>query len=79
MKSKLYIIGLISISLLTYSCSNDDSFPIPEVENNNFKLRPQSNLKNDLKEQTIDSTAIILNIEINTDEGDPSNPKPPKN
>ncbi|WP_426094733.1 hypothetical protein [Flavobacterium sp. DSR2-3-3] len=78
MKSKLYIAGLVSISLLTYSCSNDNDFEMPEVKNNNFKITPQAGLKNELKEKTIDSTKVIFSIEVNTIEGDPSIPKPPK-
>jgi hypothetical protein len=78
MNSKLYIAGLVSISLLTYSCSNDDGYEMPEIKNNNFKITPQSSLKNELKEKTIDSTAIIFNIEVNAIEGDPNIPKPPK-
>ena len=78
MKSKLYIAGLVSISLLTYSCSNDDGYEMPEVKNNNFKITPQAGLKNELKEKTIDSTTVIFNIEANAIEGDPSNPKPPR-
>lgn len=78
MKSKLYIAGLVSISLLTYSCSNDDGYEIPEVKNNNFKITPQSGLKNEFKKTTIDSTTVIFSIEENAIEGDPSIPKPPK-
>lgn len=78
MKSKLYIAGLVSISFLTYSCSND-SYDVPKVKSNNFKITPQANLKNELNEKTIDSTTLIFNIETSAVEGDPSNPKPPKN
>ncbi|TRX33007.1 hypothetical protein FNW52_16265 [Flavobacterium sp. ZT3R18] len=78
MKSKLYITGLVSISLLTYSCSNDDGYEIPEIENNNFKITPKAGLKNELNEKTIDSSTVIFNIKASAMEGDPSNPKPPR-
>lgn len=78
MKSKLYIAGLVSISLLTFSCSNDDDFEMSEVKNNNFKMTPQVGLKNEQKEKIIDSTTVIFS-EANANEGDPSNPKPPRN
>ena len=78
MKSKLYIAGLISISLLTYSCSNDDGYGVPEVKSNNFKITPQADLKNELNEKTIDSTTVIFNMEVSAMEGDPSNPVPPR-
>ncbi len=77
MKSKLYIAALVSISLLTYSCSNDDEFEIPEVENNNFKITPEIGLKNEFKEKIIDSTTVNFS-EVNPIDGDPSNPKPPR-
>ncbi|TDE03740.1 hypothetical protein [Flavobacterium hiemivividum] len=76
MKSKLYIVGLVSISLLTYSCSNDDGY---EVKSNDLKITPQADLKNELNEKTIDSATTIFNVEESAVEGDPSNPKPPKN
>ncbi|MBG6063564.1 hypothetical protein IWX83_003375, partial [Flavobacterium sp. CG_9.1] len=62
MKSKLYIAGLVSISLLTYSCSNDDVYEIPEVKNNNFQITSQAILKNGLNEKTIDSTTVIFSV-----------------
>jgi hypothetical protein len=74
MKSKLYIVGLIFVSLLTYSCSYD--YEVPEIKNDNFKIIPQARLKNELKEKIIDSTNVIFNNEENAIEGDPSNPKP---
>ena len=74
MKSKLCIAGLVLISLLTYSCSNDDGYDMPEVKNNNFKIVPQLSLKNGVKEEEIDSAAVI----INDLDGDPINPKPPR-
>ncbi|MDI5888453.1 hypothetical protein [Flavobacterium yafengii] len=79
MKSKLYIAGLVSISLITYSCSNDDVYEIPEVKNNNFQITPQAVFKNGLNEKTIDSTTVIFSMEESAVEGDPSNPKPPRN
>lgn len=93
MKNKLFIAGLVFISLLTYSCSNDDEFGMPEGKNNNFKITPEVNLKNELVQKRIDSTTIIFRegdavegdpIEgngpkLNAAHGDPSNPKPPRN
>lgn len=78
MKIKLHIAGLVFISLLTYSCSNDDGYEIPEVKNNNFQIIPQAGLKNELKEKAIDSTSVIINTEVYSAEGDPINPIPPR-
>jgi len=76
MKSRLYIAGIVFTSLLSYSCSNDDEFANPEANNNNFKITSDVSLKNELK-KTIDST-VIFNA-VSTVNGDPSNPKPPRN
>lgn len=75
MKTKLCIAGLVLISLLTYSCSNDDGYEMQEVKSNNFKIVPQVGLKEELKEKEIDSATVILNAV----DGDPINPKPPRN
>jgi hypothetical protein len=74
MKSKLYIAGLVTISFLTYSCSNDDGYEIPEVKNNNGQITPQASLKNELNQKKIDSTTVIMYAV----DGDPINPKPPR-
>jgi hypothetical protein len=88
MKNKLFIAGLVFISLLTYSCSNDDEFGMPEGKKNIFKIKPEVNLKNELVQKRIDSTTIIFHegdpiegngTKLNAVEGDPSNPKPPRN
>jgi hypothetical protein len=75
MKNKLYIVGLVSLSLLTYSCSNeDDSYDVQEVKNNKLEITPQSALK----VRVIDSTIVKLDLQISTMEGDPSVGKPPR-
>lgn len=76
MKSRFYITGLIFISLLFYSCSNDDEFIIPEATK--IRITSDINLKNELKEKAIDSTTVIVNS-VKNFPGDPSNPKPPRN
>ncbi|SHL03780.1 hypothetical protein [Flavobacterium chilense] len=72
MKSILRITGLLSIVLLSVSCSNDD-YEMPEVKNNNLKIIPKDLLKKEVNGSVIDSTTI------NTyDDGEPNNPKPPR-
>lgn len=78
MKNKLYIVGFVSFSLLAYSCSNDDSYEVPEVKSRNIKISPQADFKNELNKKRNDSTTVILNIEIMRVNGDPSNPIPPR-
>ncbi len=75
---KLCLAGLVSISLLTYSCSNDEESL--EVQAKGFKTTPQSVLKTDFKTKINDSTAVKLGVdEIDLDlDGDPSNPIPPR-
>jgi hypothetical protein len=75
MKNKLYIAGLVLITLLTYSCSNDeDSFEVQEVKAKEFKNVPQSVLQQELNARVIDSTAV----ELNKADGDPSIIIPPR-
>ena len=82
MKRKLYIVGVIFISLVTFSCSNDDLENL-ESENNIVK-RSEKVLLNELNEQAIDSTTVIApggnkSEQSTTDsDGEPSNPKPPR-
>lgn len=78
MRNKLYIAGLIVLSALTYSCSNDESFEAPEAKSNNLKIVPHTYLKNKLNEKKIDSTTVNLKVEIINVDGDPSNPLPPR-
>jgi hypothetical protein len=79
MKNKLYIAGLVLISLLAYSCSNDeDSYEVQGVKPNDLKSAPQSILKSGLTIKAIDSTTVKLNMEISSPDGDPSNPLPPR-
>jgi hypothetical protein len=75
MKNKLYIAGLVLISVLTYSCSNDeDGYGDQGVKANTLKSVPQSVLIN----EPIDSTKVNSAMEIPDPEGDPSNPRPPR-
>jgi hypothetical protein len=79
MKNKLYIAGLVLISVLTYSCSNEeDSYEVQGVKANTLKSAPQSVLENELTAKPIDSTAVKMNMELNNADGDPSNPLPPR-
>jgi hypothetical protein len=74
MKNKLYIAGLVLITLLTYSCSNDeDSLEVQGVKTKEFKSVPQSVLKQELTAKVIDSTAVL-----NKADGDPSIIIPPR-
>jgi hypothetical protein len=74
MKSKLYLTGLIIISLMVFSCSNDD-YENSEVQNGNSKLISKEVLKSNLNEEVLDSTSIMGSKIIETD-GEPINPKP---
>jgi hypothetical protein len=79
MKNKLYIAGLVLISLLTYSCSNDeDGYGDQGIKANTLKSVPQSVLINELNAKPIDSTNVNSAMEIPDPEGDPSNPIPPR-
>lgn len=79
MKNKLYIAGLVLISLLAYSCSNDeDSYEVQGVKTNDLKNAPQSILKTGLNIKAIDTTAVRLNMEISSPDGDPSIMIPPR-
>lgn len=79
MKNKLHIAGLVLISLLTYSCSNDEgNYEVQGVKTNVIKSVPQSVLKSELTAKTIDSTAVKMNMEISSPDGDPSIIKPPR-
>jgi hypothetical protein len=70
MKNKLYITGLVLISVLTYSCSNDeDSYEVKT---------PQSVLKNELTARPVDSIRVNSSMESVDQEGDPINPIPPR-
>jgi PBP1b-binding outer membrane lipoprotein LpoB len=75
MKNKVYIAGLVLISALTFSCSNDEeSFESQEVKANALKSVPQSVL---IKEP-IDSTQVNPTMNMAQPEGDPSIPRPPR-
>jgi hypothetical protein len=77
MKSKLHIIGLISLSLLIFSCSNDE-YEDTAVENNNLKLVRKAEIKDNLNAKITDSTSVINNEQPGSTQGEPSNPKPPR-
>ncbi|WP_197056046.1 hypothetical protein [Flavobacterium sp. AED] len=80
MKNKLHIAGLVCITLLTYSCSNDDSYEGQEVKAKNFEITPQTVLT----AKTIDSTTVKSGTKINAaptssaPDGDPVNPPMPR-
>lgn len=73
---KLYMAGLVSISLLTYSCSNDEESI--EVQTRDFKTMPQSVLKSDFTAKANDSTTVRLSTDAVDEYGDPINPRPPR-
>ncbi|RUT72213.1 hypothetical protein D0817_00930 [Flavobacterium cupreum] len=79
MKTKLSIAALILLSFSIFSCSTDDIDA--QTETKNVKMTSEKEVKNYLQknvnDKVIDSTAIILEVNVAT-EGDPSNPKPPR-
>jgi hypothetical protein len=79
---KLYIVGIISVSLLTYSCSNDEeSYEVQGVKTKDLKSAPQSILESELTTKAVDSTVIDVEMGVEGSEGsegDPSNPRPPR-
>lgn len=78
MKSKLYLPGLIIISIMIVSCSDDD-YENHKVQNDNLKAIPIEALKSDLNEKEIDSVSIRASEIIAADgDGEPINPKPPR-
>jgi hypothetical protein len=75
MKKILYITGLVLISLVTFSCSNDeDVYGNQEVKADALKSIPESTLNKTAK----DSTKVNIPMQIAPQEGDPSNPRPPR-
>lgn len=81
MKNKLYILGIVIISLVNYSCSNEeDDFQSIKGLKNNEKLK-KFDVKSEVSPKTIDSvhTIDIEHPANNTmQDGDPSNPVPPR-
>lgn len=82
MKSKLFIPGLlISIAMLTFSCTNDD-YEIPEKKSSQLKIVPNEQLKNlnekiDAKAQDLVKKNTIPEINLTTvDNGDPDIARP---
>ncbi|MNS83078.1 hypothetical protein D3C72_1168500 [compost metagenome] len=76
---KLYVAGLVSISLLTFSCSNDEeSVGVQKVKASGFKTTPQSVLESDFTAKASDSTTVKLSTDVIDADGDPINPKPPR-
>lgn len=78
MKSKLHVAGLVFVSFLIYSCSDDYDFESIEKKNENFKISHQTGENDVLRGMANDSTSVIIEKEEATEEGDPSNPKPPR-
>jgi hypothetical protein len=82
MKNKLFIPGLlISIALLTFSCTNDD-YEISADQNNQSKTVTKESLKNlNEKMNAMIQDSIIKNTiqaETPATEGDPIIPRPPR-
>ncbi len=74
MKNKLYKIGFLFTasmftSLLFVSCTNDE-IEVEENANAKVKIQVESSI------QPVDSTNV--NFDLLSDDGDPSNPKPPR-
>ncbi|MFV8375127.1 hypothetical protein [Flavobacterium sp. LB1P71] len=80
MKNKLYIAGLVSISLLTYSCSSDDeNYEVQEVKNKSFEITPQTVLNAKTNDSTtVKSGTKITTTRVSDADGDPNNPIPPR-
>lgn len=81
MKRKLYIVGVVFISLLAFSCSNDDFED--SNEGGNVVRTSDKELINELNEKNIDSSTVAKPVDTNVDasadsDGEPSNPKPPR-
>ncbi|KQB41368.1 hypothetical protein [Flavobacterium aquidurense] len=74
MKSKLFIPGLlISIALVTFSCTTDD-YDVPATQGVNLKTITKEELKKEVNTTVIDS----ITISTPNDDGEPNNPKPPR-
>lgn len=74
---KLCIAGLITASLLAFSCTNDDkSYEIQGAKDNEVKSLPESILSNELNAKAKDSIKVIFRVEDT--QGDPSIPRPPR-
>jgi len=79
MKSRLLIPGiLISISFLTFSCTNDD-YEIPTNNSSQLKTVAKHQLQ-DLHAKAEDSISntTIPTVNTLTDDGDPIIPRPPR-
>ncbi|WP_337966396.1 hypothetical protein [uncultured Flavobacterium sp.] len=81
MKNKLFIPGLlISLALLTFSCTNDD-YEISADQNNQIKTLTKDSLKN-LNEKMNAKIQDSINKNTiqaeNITEGDPIIPRPPR-
>ena len=81
MKNTLFISGLLlSIALLTFSCTNDD-YEIPTDNNRELKTITNNSLKN-LNERMnakVQDSINKSNLQAeDTTEGDPIIPKPPR-
>lgn len=78
MKSKLHVAGLVFVSFLFCSCSDDYDFESIEKKNENFKISHQTGENDVLRGIAKDSTSVIIEKEEANTEGDPCNPKPPR-
>lgn len=76
MKNGLYIILFITVSLLSYSCSNDDSYEKQVIQKKNTSIKQLPNFIKEVNKKEVDSSA--MKFEITPADGDPSNPIPPR-
>ncbi len=76
MKIKSYFFVIITLSLLNYSCSNDESYEIQNVQNDGVNIHKEPDFNKELNKKSIDSSSV--QFETKTADGDPSNPIPPR-
>jgi hypothetical protein len=76
MKNISFIIVFITISLLSYSCSSDDSYEMQVIQKNNINIKQLQNFNKEVNEKKVDSSEV--KIETKTADGDPSNTIPPR-
>lgn len=67
----MQILGLLSLALLTFSCSNDD-YEIQDAKSSDLKDLSIESLKKELNETRKDSIGVYRT------NGEPNNPKPPR-
>lgn len=76
MKNISFIIVFITISLLSYSCSSDDSYEMQVIQKNNINIKQLQNFNKEVNEKKVDSSEV--KIKSKAADGDPSNPIPPR-